>query len=281
LGVEDLDDLEQAALHNRIRNVEGFGEKTEEKILDGIEFAREKHERKRLGDALPLARNVVDRLEAHGAVERAETAGSIRRRRETVGDIDVVVASVSGEEVSEFVTDWDLVTEVVQQGDTKTSVFLGTEGDDTRLDVHVVEDDEFGSALQYFTGSKSHNVALRNVALDQGFKLNEYGLWENNGEETDGENRGERVAGETEEGIYDALGLEHVPPELREDRGEIEAATEDSEGELPALVEVEEIRGDLHTHTSRTDGDASLQEMVDAVVEHGHEYVAVTDHTQE
>lgn len=262
LGIRGLDDLEEAARAKRIRNVEGFGEKTEQKILEGIEFARQKHKRMTLGEALPLARDVVERLEMIDEVENASAAGSVRRRKETVGDLDIVVVSSNHSTTADRVVEWGV--EVIQKGESKTSVRYN----DTQIDLHLVDRDEYGSALQYFTGSKQHNVEVRDIALNQGLKLNEYGLWREN----------ECVAGESEEGIYRELGLSYVPPELRENRGEIEAA---KESELPSLVSLRDIRGDLHTHTDRTDGDVSLEEMVRGAEEQGYEYIAVTDHTKE
>ena len=262
LGVTDLDELEEAAQKGRIQNVSGFGEKTEGNILEGIEFARQAEERTPLGESLPRARELVERVEDVAGVERAVAAGSVRRRKETTGDIDIVVVSTDREATSDAVTDWDV--EVIQRGDRKTS--FRHDGED--VDLHLVEDDEFGSALQYFTGSKKHNVETRDVAIEKGLKLNEYGVWD------DGD---ERVAGETEQDVYDALDMEYVPPELREDRGEVEAALE---GTLPDLVTVEDIRGELHSHTERTDGGATLREMVAGAVERGLDYLAVTEHTE-
>jgi DNA polymerase (family 10) len=267
VGVTDLDELEEAARKGRVQNVEGFGEKTEQNILEGIEFARQAAERTPLGESLPKARQLVERVEDVESVARAVAAGSVRRRKETTGDIDVVVVSEDREATADAVTDWDV--EVTQEGDRKTS--FRRDGED--VDLHLVESDEFGAAVQYFTGSKKHNVETRDVAIDLGLKLNEYGVWETNDDE-DGE---ERVAGETEEEVYAALGMEYVPPELREDRGEVEAALD---GTLPELVTVDDVRGELHSHTERTDGGATLEEMVAGAVERGMDYLAVTDHTE-
>ena len=265
LGVTDLDELEDAARKGRVRNVKGFGEKTEQNILDGVEFARQSAERTPLGESLPRARELVARVEDAPGVVRAVATGSVRRRKETTGDIDIVVVSDDREATADAVTDWEV--EVVQKGDRKTS--FRRDGED--VDLHLVEEEEFGAALQYFTGSKKHNVKTRDVAIDLGLKLNEYGVWK----EEDGED--ERVAGEDEEEVYAALGMAYPPPELREDRGEVEAALEDS---LPELVEVDDVRGELHSHTERTDGGATLEEMVAGAQERGMEYLAVTDHTE-
>jgi len=263
LGVTDLDELEEAAEHGRIQNVSGFGEKTEENILEGIGFARQSAERTVLGESLPKARRLVERVGKLGSVERAVAAGSVRRRKETTGDIDIVVVSEDRGATADAVTDWEV--EVIQKGDRKTSF----RWEDEDVDLHLVKEDEFGAALQYFTGSKQHNVATRDAAIEKGMKLNEYGVWDT---ETD-----EKVAGKTEEEVYEALGMEYIPPELRENRGEVEAARD---GNLPDLVTVEDVRGELHSHTSRTDGGATLEEMAAGAEERGLEYLAVTDHTE-
>ena len=262
LGVTDLGELEEAARKGRVRNVSGFGEKTEQNILEGIEFARQSERRTPLGESLPRARELVERVEEVVGVERAVAAGSVRRRKETTGDIDIVVVSTDREATANAVTEWEV--EVIQRGDRKTSF----RRDGEEVDLHLVKKEEFGSALQYFTGSKDHNVETRDAAIEEGLKLNEYGVW-------DGE--GGRVAGGTEEEVYEALGMEYVPPELREDRGEVEAALE---GNLPELVTVDDVLGELHSHTERTDGGATLEEMVEGAVERGLDYLAVTEHTE-
>lgn len=265
LGVTDLDELEEAAKKNRIQNVEGFGEKTEQNILEGIEFARQAAERTPLGESLPKARELVARVEDIEGVVRAVAAGSVRRRKETTGDIDIVVVSEDREATADAVTDWDV--EVIQEGDRKTS--FRKDGED--VDLHLVDSGEFGAALQYFTGSKKHNVETRDIAIDIDLKLNEYGVWKTKTEEE------ERVAGEDEEEVYAALGMDYVQPELREDRGEVEAALD---GTLPELVTVDDVRGELHSHTERTDGGATLEEMVAGAEDRGMDYLAVTDHTE-
>ncbi|MFW5929658.1 MAG: DNA polymerase/3'-5' exonuclease PolX [Halobacteriota archaeon] len=261
LDVTDLDQLEQAARDGRIAEVEGFGERTQANLIEGIAHARKSHERMLLDEAEEAADTVLEAVDALDDVVERELAGSYRRRRETVGDLDVVCVAGDREAVVEGVA--EAASEVLQRGETKSSYRF----DDVRLDLHLVEADEFGSALQYFTGSKQHNVELRNHAISLGYKLNEYGVW-------DGD---ERIASETEEDVYAALDLSYVEPELRERRGEIQAALD---GDLPALVGYDEPRGDLHVHTDATDGRASLEEMVDAAVEYGHDYVAVTDHAE-
>jgi len=273
LGVQTLDDLEAAAEAGEIRDLYGFGPKTEQNILAGIDFAREAHERQLLARALPRADRVVAFLSELGTVEQAELGGSIRRRRPTVGDVDVLVGSAEAQAVVDTFADWEAPEQVIEAGTGKASVRL----DGVRVDLRVVDPAEFGAALQYFTGSKSHNVTVRNRAIDRDLKLNEYGVFDVSGADDPdaGQRVGERVAGPDERGVYDAIDMAWVPPELREDRGEVAAA---ASGELPALLEQDAVRGDLHTHTNRSDGAAGIPEMVAAAEAFGHEYVAITDH---
>ena len=273
LGIETLDDLEAAAEAGEIREVSGFGETTEANILERIPFAREARSRSLLGDARPVADRLVAFFEGHDAVEAVETAGSIRRWRPTTGDIDVLVGSDEGEAVIDAFDSWDGADSVIEAGTNKASV----RSDGERVDVRVVVPEEFGAALQYFTGSKDHNVTLRNRAIAMDLKLNEYGVFDvSEVEDPDSGRRvGERVAGETEADVYDAVGLPWIPPELRENRGEIEAA---AEGDLPDLIGTDDVRGDLHLHTTASDGGASIDEMIAAAAEYGHEYIGIADH---
>ncbi|MFB6134013.1 MAG: helix-hairpin-helix domain-containing protein, partial [Halanaeroarchaeum sp.] len=273
LGITDLDDLEAAAENNEIREVTGFGEKTESNIRRHIAFARESQERQLLGDARPVADDVLAYLSGVEAVESCEVAGSIRRWRSTIGDVDVLVASEDGETVGEAMTDWERTESVIEAGPTKTSVRVA----DLRVDLRVVIPGEFGSALQYFTGSKDHNIRLRNHALDRGQKVNEYGVFDVSDveEPESGQRVGTLLASETESSVYEALDLPWIPPELREDRGEIDAARE---GSLPDLLEAGDLRGDLHTHTDWSDGEYAIEEMIDGAGEYGHDYLCISDH---
>ncbi|WP_207587476.1 DNA polymerase/3'-5' exonuclease PolX [Halomontanus rarus] len=275
LDVRTLDDLEAAAEAGEIREVKGFGAKTEENILENVEFARTIGERQLLGEARPLADDVLAYLESLESVERCEVAGSIRRWRETIGDVDVLVSSDASEDVVEAFVEWSSVDDEIESGPEKASVRVG----DVRVDLRVVVPEEFGAALQYFTGSKDHNVRLRNYAIDRGMKLNEYGAFDVSAvDDPDaGQRVGDRVAGETEEGMYEALGLPWMPPELREDRGEIAAA---ADGSLPDLLTRADIRGDLHTHTEWSDGNNTIDEMVAAAEEQGYDYYAIADHAE-
>ncbi|ELZ09846.1 PHP domain protein [Natrinema thermotolerans DSM 11552] len=275
LGVETLDDLEDAAEAGEIQDVKGFGPKTEANILENLEFARTVGQRQLLGEARPLADDVLAYLEGLEAVERCEVAGSIRRWRETIGDVDVLAATEDGEAVVEQFVSWESVDDEIESGPEKASVRVG----ESRVDLRVVVPAEFGSALQYFTGSKDHNVALRNYAIDRGMKLNEYGAFDVSGvEDHEADQRiGDRIAGETEAGMYEALGLDWIPPELRTDRGEIDAA---AAGELPTLLERDDIRGDLHTHTEWSDGNTSIEAMVEAAADRGYDYFGIADHAE-
>ena len=275
LDIRTLDDLEDAARAGDIQTVSGFGATTEQNILDGIPFAREAQERELLGDARPAADDVLDFLAGVEAVERVDVAGSLRRWKPTIGDVDVLAASSDGAAVGEALADWERTGEVLDQGETKTSVRV----DGTRVDLRVVVDEEFGAALQYFTGSKAHNVELRDDAIDQGLKVNEYGVFDVSSVEDSeaGQRVGERLASATEEAVYDALGLPWIPPELRENRGELAAA---AAGELPELVAVGDVRGDLHTHTEWSDGALSVADLVAGAAEFGHDYLCVSDHAE-
>ncbi len=273
LDVRTLDDLEAAAEAGEIQEVKGFGAKTEQNILDNVAFAREAHERQLLGEALPRGEDVREYLSDVPAVEEAKLAGSIRRWEPTIGDVDVLVASDDHEAVVDAFTDWPQADVVIEAGTNKASV----RSNDVRVDLRVVVPEEFGSALQYFTGNVDHNVALRNIAIDRDLKMNEYGMFDVSGVDDPeaGQRVGERVAGNTEESMYEALDLPWMSPELRQNRGEIEAG---QEGDLPDLLEEGEVRGDLHVHTDWSDGAATLEEMVEGAAAFGHEYVSIADH---
>ena len=264
LGIKNLEDLSKAADAGKIAELEGFGEKTQQKILDGIERARDADHRTKFARAEELAEPLVDHLDAVDGVERVTIAGSYRRRKETVGDLDILVTCDESEDVMDAFTGYDDVEEVSSRGETRSTVILAG---GFQVDLRVVEDKSYGAALHYFTGSKEHNIACRQLGVDEGYKINEYGVFEDD----------ERIAGQTEEEIYDLLEMDWVPPELREDRGEVEAA---QKGELPDLVELDDIRGELHSHTTESDGRNTLREMVEAAVEFGHDYYAVSDHSK-
>ncbi|RLM95534.1 DNA polymerase/3'-5' exonuclease PolX [Haloarcula sp. Atlit-7R] len=271
LGITTLDELEAAAEAGEIQEVSGFGAKTEQNILDNIDFAREAHERSLLGEARPQGDRIREYMAAGDAVEECALGGSIRRWRPTIGDVDVLVGSADADAVVERFADWDGLDRVIESGETKASAYA----DDVRVDLRVVDPAEFGAALQYFTGSKDHNVAVRNRAIERDLKVNEYGVFDVEGVEDDDQRAGELVASETEDAVYDALGMDWVPPELRENRGEVEAA---ADGTLPNLLAEGEVRGDVHTHTNWSDGRNTIAEMVAGAADFGHDYLAVTDH---
>lgn len=262
LGITTREELKKAAQVGRIREVEGFGEKTEQNILDRLE--RETGStRTMLAEVEPVVDSLVEYLKELDPVEQVDVAGSYRRRKETVGDLDVLVLSDDGEAVMDHFVNYEDVSEVVQHGATRSSVVLRS---DLQVDLRVVPPDSYGTALLYFTGSKAHNIKLRDWALDEGLKINEYGVFRDE----------ERVAGATEEEIYGLFDLPFIVPELREDRGELEAA---GKGELPDLIEQDDIRGNLHTHSTDSDGRNSIEEMAEAAKERGLDYLAITDHS--
>lgn len=266
LGVSSVDELEQAAREGHVRTIPGFGVKTEQNILAGIARWRQHSARLPLGRALPQAEQVIELLRDHPAVQRISYAGSLRRMADTIGDIDILVASDRPAEVTDAFTSLQIVREVLAHGTTRASIVTDR---GLQVDLRVVEPLQWGAALQYFTGSKAHNIKLREIAQRRGLKINEYGIFKL---ETD-----ERLGGAEEEDIYRALGMAIPPPELREDRGEIEAALA---GTLPRLVTLEDLQGDLHAHSIWSDGNASIEQMARAAQAAGLRYVALTDHSQ-
>jgi len=264
IGVRTVADLEKAALAGKIRELPHFGEKSEQKILKGIGFLKQRSGRFPLGAVLALMSEIEARLVKVPGVHRVAIAGSIRRRKETVGDGDILVIARKPEAVMDYFVAMPEVVHVHGKGHTKSSVKLNTGMD---VDLRVVPAASWGAALNYFTGSKDHNVALRRLAIEKKLKLNEYGVF-----------RGDKaVAGKTEEEVYGVLGLPYIPPELREMTGEIEAA---QAGTLPDLIGYDDVRGDLQTQTTWTDGANSIEEMAAEAQRLGREYIAITDHTK-
>jgi DNA polymerase (family 10) len=269
LGVRNLDDLRAALLGKKVREIRGLGAKVEEKLLHAIDRmgATGKDQRRPIAQAMPIARELVAALGALPGVERVQYCGSLRRLRETVADVDIVVASREPSSVREAFLAMPTVREVIGSGDTKSSVLTST---GLQVDLRIVDPRQFGAACQYFTGSKAHNIKLRQRALARGWLLNEYGLSH--------AQTGEVIASETEEAVYRALGLPWIPPPMREDRGEIERA---EAGDLPPPVRVEDVRGDLHVHTTLSgDGKSALEDVMRSAAERGYEYLAVTDHAE-
>ncbi|GAA2366927.1 DNA polymerase/3'-5' exonuclease PolX [Dactylosporangium salmoneum] len=267
LGVVSIDELRDAIVAGKLSGHRGFGARTAENILHGIEVLERSHGRVLLSVAAVAADEIVAALRGVRGCLRCTWAGSLRRFRETVGDVDVLAAAADGGPLMDAFTRLPMVADVLAKGSTKSSVRLRN---DLQVDLRVVPLASWGAALQYFTGSKQHNVRVREIAVRAGFKLSEYGLFR--------VEDGSLVASETEEEVYERLGLQWVPPPLREDRGEVEAARA---GSLPALVTEADIRGDLHTHTDLTDGVTPLADMVAAARRRGYEYYAVTDHAKD
>lgn len=266
LKIASIDNLEKAAKGGRVRELKGFGEKKEQNILQSISDYRNRQTRFLLGAVLPVVDDMLAWMRGSPAVLRAEVAGSYRRRRETIGDLDLLVASNEPDAASKRFVEMPPVERVVSHGSTKSTVLLKGQ---LQVDCRVVPPPAYGAALQYFTGSKDHNIKLRTIGVKLGYKLNEYGLFRR---EDDG-----LVASDTEEAIYKALGMDWVPPELRENRGEIEVAMEHK---LPKLVKLEEVKGDLHCHSKWSEGTMTIKEVAEKARSLGLSYVAITDHSK-
>ncbi len=264
LGIINLKDLEKAAKTHKISPLEGFGKKTEKNILQGIEFLKRSHGRFLLGEILPYAREVEEKLKSLKFVKRVDVAGSLRRRKETIGDVDFLVISDHPATVMDFFISMPGIVKIWGKGATKSSVKTK---DGFDMDIRVLPEKSYGAALQYFTGSKEHNIATRKLAIEKGLKLSEYGVF-----------RGKKkVAANTEEKVYKAIGLPWIPPEIREEHGEIEAALA---GKLPQLIDYGDIKGDLHVHSSWDGGMNSIEELAKAGQALGYEYIGISDHTK-
>src|SRR6184192_1974807 len=268
LKITTIEELEEAATEHRLQQLPKIQAKTEENILKSIAALKQRTGRSLLHEARAAANEMVAYLRAATGAERISIAGSLRRYRETMGDVDIVVASESAAPIMEAFVRGPTVERILAQGETKSSVVVSR---GLQIDLRVVPPASYGAALLYFTGSKEHNVRLRGLALRRKLLLNEYGLYR-----VGAEARGQEIAAETEEDVYGALGLDWIPPELREDRGEIDAAAAHA---LPKLVGVDQVRGDLHTHTSWTDGRDDLAAMARRAKAKGYAYMAVTDHS--
>ena len=264
LDVQTIEQLHRAAQDGRIRSLHGFGEKTEQNILQAVQAHASQSRRFKLATAAQYAETLRAFLQGISGVRQVVVAGSFRRMRETVGDLDILVTATPDSPVMQHFTSYDEVAEVLSAGETRASVLLKC---GMQVDLRVVAQESYGAALHYFTGSKSHNIAIRRIAQQLGLKVNEYGVF-----------RGTKsIAGDSEESVYRAVGLPYIPPELREDRGEIEAARA---GRLPKLVELSELKGDLHAHTKSSDGHDSLRDMALAAKALGLEYLAITEHSR-
>lgn len=266
LDISSLEELKKAANNNKIRELEGFGKKSEQNIIDNIKLYEKFQGRHLLGDILPIAESMEKTLKELDEVIKVRVAGSIRRMKETIGDVDILVISKDPGKVMDFFVNMEEVKKVVSKGNTRSTIIAEN---NLQVDLRVVDEGSFGSALQYFTGSKEHNIQVRQIALDKNYKLSEYGLMDKK------ENK--KIAGEKEKEIYTELGLKYIVPELRENRGEIDAALNNN---LPNLVELDDIKGDLHVHTKWSEGSHAIEEMVDMAQELGYKYLALCDHAK-
>jgi len=266
LGIDNVDKLEKAASEGKIRVLPGMGEKSETKILKSIrDFRTLQTDRKPWAEAEQILNDYLDYLKKFDGIDKIQPAGSFRRCRETVGDLDILITcSGNAEKIIKHFAEYPDVLEILAQGETKSSVVLK---DKIQVDLRVVKPESFGAAMQYFTGSKEHNVALRALAKDKNMKLSEYGVFKED----------KSIAGETEKEIYNVIGLDWIPPEIRENRGEIARAQNHT---LPNLISLKKIKGDLHCHTTYTDGSGTLSEMAAAAKKLGYEYLAITDHSK-
>ncbi|MBI4995025.1 DNA polymerase/3'-5' exonuclease PolX [Candidatus Peregrinibacteria bacterium] len=263
LNIKNVEDLKKAIAGGRVQALKGFGEKSAQKIMEGIEMKAASRGRQLIGDVYWTVQEVVKNLKKCKDVLEVVPAGSFRRCEETVGDIDILATGKDGAKITKYFESQSYVEKILASGETKSSILTK---DGLQVDLRVVDPKEFGSALQYFTGSKLHNIHLRTFAKNRGFKLSEYGFFKGS----------KLVASKTEEDCYRALGMQYIPPELRTDTGEIEAAYKH---ELPKLLELKDIRGDLHVHSAWSDGGNSIEEMALAAHSRGYEYIAITDHS--
>ncbi len=267
LKVKNLDDLKRVIEDGSLEKLYGMGKKKVENIKKGIELVEHARERMSICDALVIAEEVIDYLKKAPGISHLSPAGSLRRMKETIGDIDILATGKDGQQIIKYFVRYPKTVQVLAEGETKGSILIETEAGKRQVDLRLVEEDSFGAALQYFTGSKAHNIKLRGLAKDRGLKISEYGVF-----------RGEKkIAGRTEEEVYKVFGLPVFPPEMREDRGEIELALE---GKLPEIIELKDIRGDLHVHSNWSDGVLTLEELVEHGERMDYSYIAVCDHSQ-
>lgn len=263
LGLKNIDELEKAIQEGKLRELSGFGPKKEENILRGIQLYREGSSRMLLGPAFRLVDEILEYMKPVKAIQRIEPAGSFRRRKESVGDIDILVTAQDPRAVIQHFVEYPGIIDVLGAGDTKSSIRIKG---NLQVDLRVVEEDSYGAALQYFTGSKEHNVKLREIARQKGLKVNEYGVYEGD----------KKIAGKEESDVYESLGMNWIPPELREDIGEIKWA---QEGRIPPLLEFKDLKGDLHCHSTWSDGKHPIEELAEYTQKMGYEYLAITDHS--
>ncbi len=268
LQVNNLQDLKKVIEKGSFSKIEGLGNKKAEKILENIKFYEErtgKNRRFTLGKVTPIVKEILKKLKNLKSVKRVSTAGSLRRMKETVGDIDILIESAHPQKVIDSFTSFPEIKKILESGKTKVSVML--KGIDIQMDLRILPNESYGAALLYFTGSKDHNVKLRGMAIKKGLKINEYGVFK----------KEKMVAGKTEKEIYNLLGMDFIPPELRENRGEIELALK---GKLPDLINYNDIKGNLHTHSKYSDGEKSIKELASFAKDFGYSYIGITDHSK-
>ncbi len=263
LGVKSIEELRKTAEAGKLRELPGLGEKVEQNILQGIQQVQKFKERYSLAFIYPRAQNIVEELKKVKEVKQITLGGSLRRMKETIGDVDILVASEKPKPVMDAFVNLPQVAKVVAKGSTRSTIMTK---DGFQVDIRVVKPESFGAAQHYFTGSKAHNIRIRSLGQDNGLKINEYGVFK----------KEKRIAGKTEEEVFKSVDLPYIPPELREDQGEIEAA---QNGELPSLIELKDIQGDLHVHTNWTDGNNTIEEMAQAAKKRGYRYIAICDHS--
>jgi len=264
LGIVGLGDLEKALQEGKLKGLFGIGDKKIENIMKGIELFKTSQQRISIGMAFPVVKRIIEGLKHNSQIKEIQAAGSLRRMKETVGDIDILASGTAGADIVKSFVNMRGVTQILAAGDTKGSVRV-EEG--VQVDLRVVHEDEFGAALQYFTGSKEHNIHLREIAKKKGLKISEYGIFKGD----------KKIGGHLEEDIYKTLGMDWIPPELRENRGEIEAALEEK---LPKLIELSDIKGDLHNHSNWSDGTPTFEEMAEHAMKMGYKYLVVSDHSK-
>ncbi|MBU4142376.1 DNA polymerase III, partial [Patescibacteria group bacterium] len=274
LGIKNLAELEAAAKKGEIRTIAGFGEKTEKNILEGIAFVKKNTGRFLLGNIMPPVKEIYKKLKKLKEVEKIDIAGSVRRMKETIGDVDFLIISKNPKPIIDFFVSLPEVIKIWNKGKTKSSVRTKYGFD---MDIRVVPEKSYGAALQYFTGSKEHNIVLRKIAIEKGLKLNEYGIFSAPGGSAAGGRKSKMLPSKNEKDIYKTLGLQWIPPELRENQGEIEAAQKNS---LPFLVGYGDIKGDLHCHSSWGTAKNSIEEIANAAISMGYEYIGISDHTK-
>ena len=267
LKVNNLNDLKRVIEDGSLAKLFRMGKKKVENIKKGIELFEQTRERIPLNEALAISDELVKYLKKNPHIKQIQPSGSLRRMKETIGDIDILVTGKKGGEIVEYFTKFPRTSRVLVAGDTKGSIIVGRGAEARQVDIRIVPEKSFGAALQYFTGSKAHNIKLRTMARERGLKISEYGVFKGN----------RQIAGRTEEEVYATLGLPLIPPELREDRGEVEAALK---GKLPKLIELSDIRGDLHIHSTHSDGNSTIEELVKYAKSLGYEYIAICDHSK-